>query len=53
MAPGEELRALTDDLEMEHHLFSYYIGRAKKPPVAVGAVRPQAEPADRRLVAVK
>jgi ubiquinone/menaquinone biosynthesis C-methylase UbiE len=51
--PWEELRTLTDDLEMEHRLFSYYICRAKKPPVAVGAARPQAEPADHRLVAVK
>ena len=51
--PWEELRTLTDDLEMEHHLFSYYICRARKPPVAVGGPRPQAEPVDHRLVAVK
>jgi ubiquinone/menaquinone biosynthesis C-methylase UbiE len=51
--PREELRTVTDDLEMEHHLFSYYICRARKPPVAVGGARPQAEPVDHRLVAVK
>jgi demethylmenaquinone methyltransferase/2-methoxy-6-polyprenyl-1,4-benzoquinol methylase len=51
--PWEELRTLTDDLEMEQHLFSYYICRARKPPVAVGGARPQAEPVDHRLVAVK
>jgi hypothetical protein len=51
--PWEELRTLTDDLEMEQHLFSYYICRARKPPVPVGGARPQAEPVDHRLVAVK
>ena len=51
--PWEELRELTDDLEMEHLLFSYYICRGRKPPVAVGRSRPQAEPDDERLVAAE
>ena len=51
--PWEELGKLTDDLEMEHHLFSYYICRGSKPPVAVGSLRPQAEPDDERLVAAE